>query len=241
MVENPYIESPFTRLGRTELIAMAIIILIRLKYPDDFINIFQTMLNTTDMSYQIQIVIIISSALTLGLLINLGIESTKVFFNTRFYFKSQSKKKIEMLKDTFDGKYTITEVKTELNIKFEPKIKNNPYEHYFKHPEDKIIFYNLIRTIGNRYSRLSHTESPEYLFNISAYFTVYYFILIGLLLIILPKINIILVDMVILSLLGLYIFFFWYSSHITFKRLDELMELALIEIVRDKNVFEDRV
>ena len=178
MIENPTIESAFTRLGRTELIAALIILLIRIKYPDEFINVFSKTLNKTGLLFEEQIIIIISLALTLGLLINLGAESAKIFFNTKKYNRSKCKKIIEILKDAFNEENKIDQIKDELKIKFKPRIKNNPYEHYFKNPENKIIFYNLVRTIGNRYSRICYTDLPEYLFRLSAYYMIYYIILI---------------------------------------------------------------
>lgn len=209
MVENLQIESSLLKLGRSELIATIIIFAIRIKYPDIFSNLLQDVYPYMT-SFELQIPIMIILGLIIGLFINLGTESAEVFILLNFFWKRYKlEDEYQMIKE---------------------KIGDIPtYSPYFDFKEKHLVYYNIIRTIGNRYSKNCDTILAENRYRHSAYFMVYGFIfLISLFILLIPPDYNPIIILIIIGFIVAIIMLF-YSAHQSFKRLKELIHLAVVE------------
>ena len=238
MAENTYFETPLSRLGRSELIATISIFLFRIKFPDLFKDFFLTIIKNETVFDQYQIVIILSLGLTFGLIINLVVEFSRIFITTILWGEPKFKiiKRLSKINKTISE--LIDETKKEIDDYEKKEKKEHPNRHYFKHPEKPIIFYNLVRTLGNRYSKICHTDSAEFLFRLSAYFIAYSVVLFIIAFCLLLPSNYNAFIFLSFGFCSFGFLFLLYSSYKSYQRLIELMELALKEAAQPNNVYD---
>ena len=251
MAKSYQLENPFVKLGKSELITTIAILLFRFKFPSEFNYIYSSFTHGS-IPDELQFVIILMLGLTLGLLFNLVVESADITIVNFLYGKKimkQEKTKIEEIVYRICRFFKVTKVKNKIDNGSEKSINdlieyyknkdsNWKYHHYFIMKENHFIFYNLVRTFGNRYSKICETDSAEKRYKTSAFFSVYggFFILILIMLLKPPIIDFINLILIVCCLIG--ILFFFKGAAVTVRRLSEFMMIVLEELDKVDNVFE---
>ena len=158
MVETLKLDSSLSKLGKSELITAGLLTMLRIKYPIIFTTIFKDVFSISPNEVELQFIAILGIGFISGLMINLFTESSEIFINSTVYsfinYRFSKKRNNDEEEEWFNLNTIAKDYKSKL-------AKTEKYSPLSKFHEPSLVYYNLVRTLGNRYSKQCDTVLAE--------------------------------------------------------------------------------